>query len=156
MFTADFFCTFIFNSVLNKKAISIKPVNNHERQTADRYLNNFKLYARTRLNLDFTDDEALAYCYQKLLSVNDPAWNLFQRVYNIDKIVLENYSLLKTAKKIGIKPNIYFQSEKSLVDNLIEVLNKNFNLINKIHPTDFEFVVARLLEKLNYKVEVTS
>lgn len=81
---------------------------------------------------------------------------IFQRVYNIERVVLENYSLLKTAKKIGVKPNVYFQEEKKLIDNLIEVLNKNFNLIQKVHPTDFEFVVARLLEKFDYRVEVTS
>ena len=131
-------------------------ISDNERQTAELYLNRFKEYAKTRLHFEFSDEEALAYCYQKLLTVGDPAWTVFQKVYNLDKIILNNYSLLKTANKNGIKPNVYFQTEKIVVDNLIEVLNRNFSLVNKIHPTDFEFVVARLLEKLNYRVEVTS
>lgn len=123
---------------------------------AEKYLTNYKKYIETREGLLLSDEEALVYCYQTLLRNGEAPYELFQLIYNIDKLVLNNYSLLKTAKKLGIKPKVYFQSEKLLVDNLIELLNTNFNLIKKVHPTDFEFIIARLLEKLNYKVEVTS
>lgn len=127
-----------------------------ERKRAEYFFNNLKLYTKNELNLELNDEEVLAFASRKVLKYEDAIWKLFQKYYNLEKVTIENYSLVNIASSKGIKPNVYFQYEKVLVDNLIEILNRNFELIHKINPSDFEFVIARLLEKYNYKVEVTN